>query len=201
MISSEKLEDLINNYQLELQELYSLLKTLENPIFLKKYNSQNVDLSEVKNNIEFLLFFISSFLDILISLKVLFITEIDWERKFHIKNGLLSVYECIKTFNKHQKEIRILLDSNHDLKEEYNIISVKIREYKKKYNYDTRISNFRNKAGAHYDENFIVYIESLESIDKPIYLIAIKEFADILDELLSFWQKLIDTLFEKINII
>lgn len=198
MISREHLYKAIQNYQYELAELTTLLNTLNNVEFLAKFNAEKKDLSELMDNIKYLLFFISSFLDILISLKVLFETELDWERKFHIKNGLVSVYETIKTFNKHQKEIRPFLDSKYNnFKDEYNSLVIKIREYKKKYNYDVDIANFRNKAGAHYDENFLEYLKNLNSVDKPVYVIAIKEFADILDELLSFWDKLIKELSEK----
>lgn len=193
MISKENLDKQIRHYQNELSELYSLLKTLENPIFLKKYNTEKKDLTEIKNTIKYLLFFLSCSLDILVSLKALFETELDWERKFHIKNGLIVVYEAIKTFNKHQKGIRLYLDSDSNQHiEKLDSISLKIRNFKKKYKYETEIVNFRNKAGAHFDEKIDVYMNSLNSIDKPTYVYAINEFGDILDELLILWKVIVD---------
>jgi len=200
MISDKELERLIEHYQIELSELFSLQQTLGNNQFIKKHNAENIDLTEIKENIKYLLFFMSCFLDILISLKVLYNTKFDWERKFHLSNGFVTIFEAIKTFNKHQKKIRPFLDQNYKhLKEEYNSISIKIREFKNKYNYDSEIANFRNKAGAHYDENFIDYIKNLNSIDKPTSVFAIKEFGDILNSLLVFWNKIIDELYKKLN--
>src|SRR5687768_9869576 len=109
MISNEKILTLIKHYQNELRELQSLLKTLENKDFLTKFNAQDKDLSELKSHIRFLSFFIASFLDILVSLKVLLDSDLEWDRKFHIKNAFVSIYETIQTYNKHQKEIRQLV--------------------------------------------------------------------------------------------
>jgi hypothetical protein len=72
MITQEGLSKQITNYQEELSELYSLLQTLQSPIFLKKFNPEKKDLTELKSNIKQLLFFLSCFLDILVSLKVVF---------------------------------------------------------------------------------------------------------------------------------
>ena len=200
MISEAELEKLIEHYQGELAELFSLYKSLENSHFMKKYNAENIDLTELKDNIKYLLFFLSCFLDILISLKVLYNTKLDWERKFHISNGFVTIYEAIKTFNKHQKRIRPFLEQNYNqLNEEFNSISINIRDFKKKYNYDSEIANFRNTAGAHYDENFIEYMNNLNAIDKPVSVIAIKEFGDILDSLLIFWNKIIEELYKKLK--
>lgn len=200
MISDKELDRLIEHYQTELWELFSLQQTLDNSQFVKKYNAENIDLTEIKDHIKYLLFFMSCFLDILISLKVLYNTKLDWERKFHLSNGFVTIYEATKTFNKHQKRIRPFLDQNYKhLNEEYNSISIKLKEFKVKYNYDSVISNFRNKAGAHYDENFIDYINNLNAIDKPSSVIAIKEFGDILDSLLVFWNKIIEELYKKLT--
>ena len=199
MISKENLDKLITHYQSELSEVYSLLNTLNNPLFLKKYNSEEKDLSEIKTHIKYLLFFLSSFLDILVSLKVLFETELDWERKFHIKNGMVVIYESIKTFNQHQKEIRNYLQKEEGLlMENFKSISVKIRDFKKEFRFDTEIANFRNKAGAHYDENFEVYMTNLDSMDKPSSVVAIKLFGDLLDELLTFWNQIMDDMKHKL---
>jgi hypothetical protein len=200
MITNEKILTLIKHYQNELRELQSLLKTLENEVFLTKFNAKDKDLSELKSHIRFLSFFIASFLDILVSLKVLLDSDLEWDRKFHVKNAFVSIYETIQTYNKHQKEIRQLVQSEYpELETEYNSINLKVREFKKKYSYDTDITNFRNKAGAHYDENFEEYLKNLNMIDKPQSVVTIKEYGDILDSILNFWLKIVDALFNKVK--
>ncbi len=193
MLSENTIIFNIEYYQGELNELYSLLLVLENDKFLNKCNVENKDLSDIKNNIKFLSFFISSFLDILTSLKVLYDTKISWERKFHIKNAFVAIYETIKTFNVHQKDIRnLILNRYNEIENEYNSVNKKVKEFKKKHKYDTNIADFRNKAGAHYSKDFIEYIENLNKIDNPNSFIGIVEFSYILNDILNLWEKIIE---------
>ena len=59
------------------------------------------------------------------------------------------------------------------------------------------IGKFRNKAGAHYDENFEEYFTNLNRIDKPLSIKAISDFANFLMALIDFWSQLIDVLHQK----
>lgn len=200
MITLDKLNKQITHYQEEVSELYSLLKVLQNPIFLRRFNSDKKDLSELLNNIKYLLFFLSCFLDILVSSKALFLIELHWERKYHIKNGMVAIYESITAFNKQQKKIReYLTRQNSPLIENLTSISIKVRDFKKEIKFDSELANFRNKAGAHYDSNIEIYLSNLESVDKPQSVISIKKFGDILNEILSLWSEVNDELYEKIK--
>ncbi|WP_157974633.1 hypothetical protein [Lewinella sp. IMCC34183] len=199
MISKENLDNLITHYQNELSEIYSLLNTLNNPAFQQEYNPGNKDLTEIKDHIKYLLFFLTCFLDILVSLKALFTTELDWERKFHIKNGVVVIYESVKTFNQHQLAIRNYLQTDKEnLLQKLNTISTKIRDFKTQFRFDTEIANFRNKAGAHYDKDIEVYMYNLNLMDNPSSVVAIKLFGDLLDQLLVFWSQILDDMYKKI---
>lgn len=67
-----------------------------------------------------------------------------------------------------------------------------LKHFKKEHKFKEVIGKFRNKAGAHYDENFVEYFTNLNSIDKPISVKTISDFLNFLMKLISFWADLID---------
>jgi hypothetical protein len=144
----------------------------------------------------FIAFFTTCFLDIATSLKVLLSLETDWDRIYNLKNGLVTIYESIKTYNKHQKDILPLITKYDQFRERYDLINKNLKGFKKKYDYDKTISNFRNKAGAHYDENFIEYFYQIVNIDSEESIEAIYEFSVFLMSLISFWTDLITEIHE-----
>lgn len=187
----------IKHYQNELFESYKLLRFLENQIDTNNIKAEN-ELTLAKKHIKYFSFFISCFLDILTSIKGLIDCEIEWEKKFYLKNGFVTIYETVYTFNKHQKEILVLIRENYKYFEpSYTELQKKLKVFKKVHKYETVIRNFRNKAGAHYDENFIEYFINLNKIDKPMSLDTIYDFSNFLILLIDFWSKLIDTLHQE----
>ena len=163
-------------------------------------NSQTAEnsITEIKKHLKIVCFFTSCFLDIASSLKGLKDYETDWERKFYLKSGFVVIYESIKTFGKHQKKIKSLINSDFpELGSDYIAITKNLRHLKKEHQYENLISTFRNKAGAHYDEDFIIYFENLKNIDKPISLKTISDFSNFLMTLILFWNKIIDVFKEK----
>jgi len=146
---------------------------------------------------KFTMFYMASFLDILVCLKALFQKSLDWDRKFHIKNGIVVIYEVTKTFNSQQREIReymTTVNNSEVFTKKFDAICKELRDYKKKYDYDGKFSNFRNKAGAHYDKDFDTYIDNLIIIDNTDSMMAIREFGDFLDRLVHFWDEIITQL-------
>lgn len=190
----------INHYQGELKESYQLLKLLESGVLTGNNDPAQESIEEIKKHIKYLCFFTSCFLDIASSLRGLVDCETDWERKFYLKNGFVVIYESLKTFGKHQKEIRNLISSDFiELESRYSAIILNLKELKKEHQYDTLISKFRNKAGAHYDDNFAEYFEHLNSIDKPKSIRTISEFSNFLMSLIVFWSDLTDEFHDKIK--
>jgi len=183
----------INHYQKELIESYNLLKLLESGNLKGNNEHSQESIEEIKMHIKYLCFFTSCFLDIASSLRGLVDCETDWERKFYLKNGFVVIYESLKTFGKHQNEIRNLISKDFiELESRFRDITLKLKELKKEHQYDTLISKFRNKAGAHYDENFVEYFEHLSSIDKPISVKTVSDFSNFLMSLIVFWSDLTD---------
>lgn len=183
----------INHYQQELIESYNLLKLLESGKLKGTNKPAQESIEEIKMHIKYLCFFTSCFLDIASSLRGLIDCETDWERKFYLKNGFVIIYESLKTFGTHQNEIRKLISKDFtELESRFRDLTLKLKELKKEHKYDTLISKFRNKAGAHYDENFVEYFEQLNSIDKPISVKTVSDFSNYLMSLIIFWSDLTD---------
>lgn len=190
----------INHYQNELNESYNLLKILESGNLKGNNEPAQESIEEIKKHIKYLCFFTSCFLDIASSLRGLVDCETDWERKFYLKNGFVVIYESLKTFGKHQNEIRNLISTNFiELEPRFITITLKLKELKKEHQYNTLISKFRNKAGAHYDENFAEYFEHLNSIDKPISVKTVSDFSNFLMSLIVFWSDITDIYYTKIT--
>jgi hypothetical protein len=183
----------INHYQKELIESYNLLKLLESGNLKGNNEPAQESIDEIKMHIKYLCFFTSCFLDIASSLRGLVDCETDWERKFYFKNGFVVIYESLKTFGKHQNEIRNLISKDFiELEPRFKDLTLKLKELKKEHQYDTLITKFRNKAGAHYDENFVEYFEHLNSIDKPISVKTVSDFSNFIMSLIVFWSDLTD---------
>ena len=183
----------IKHYENQLKEAYLLLNFLEKGGLKGNSAAAEISIEQIKKHIRFVCFFTSCFLDIASSLKGLVVCETNWERKFYLKSGFVVIYESVKTFGKHQKEIWTLIKSDFpELESQYVTITQDLRNLKKEHKYENLISTFRNKAGAHYDEDFVTYFENLKIIDKPKSLKTISDFSNFLMKLIIFWSDLID---------
>jgi hypothetical protein len=183
----------IKHYENQLNEAYNWLDLIEKGGLTGNSQAAENSIAEIKIHLKIVCFFTSCFLDIASSLKGLTDYETDWQRKFYLKSGFVVIYESIKTFGKHQKEIRNLISSDFkDLEPKYKAITINLRNLKKEHKYEKLISTFRNKAGAHYDEDFVTYFENLKIIDKPISVKTMSDFSNFLMSLIVFWSDLID---------
>ncbi|WP_104736221.1 hypothetical protein [Hanstruepera ponticola] len=200
MYNSEDILFHIKHYEKELNESYQLLGVLESGIIKGNTLVAESSIEQIIKHIKFICFFTSCFLDIASSLRGLVDCETNWERKFYLKNGFVVIYESVKTFGKHQREIRNLIMSDFpELEEKYKVITQNLKSLKKEHKYNKLIATFRNKAGAHYDENFEIYFENLNLIDKPISVKTLSDFSNFLMSVIVFWSDFIDVFKVKIE--
>lgn len=122
------------------------------------------------------------------------------ERKFHLKNAYVSIYESIKIFHVNHKLItKLLFSENRGFHNRYSDLSIKLRAFKKEIEYDTKLVALRNKAGAHYDQGVLIYLESLSLVNQLGTIKTVKYFGDILDELISILADLVDKIHSKLT--
>lgn len=193
MNNTENILFYIKHYESQLKASYLWLDFLEKGGLIGNSIAAENSIEQLKKHIRYVCFFTSCFLDIASSLKGLEYCETDWERKFYLKSGFLVIYESVITFGKHQKEIRTLIKTDFpELESQYLTITQNLRNLKKEHKYENMISTFRNKAGAHYDEDFVTYFENLKIIDRPDSIKTVSDFSNFLMKLIIFWSDLID---------
>ena len=100
----------IKHYENQLKESYLWLDFLEKGGLKGNSEAAEISIEQLKKHIKFVCFFTSCLLDIASSLKGLIDCETTWERKFYLKSGFVVIYESVKTFGKHQKEIWTLIN-------------------------------------------------------------------------------------------
>lgn len=193
MDSKEYILHHIKHYEKDIHDSYMLYRMMENGVIKGNGEDAQLIIEETKEHIKYVCFFMCCFLDLASSLKGLLNSETRWERKFYLKSGFVVVYESINTFSQHQKEIRDLIKNDfQELETNYKILTQQLRKFKKENKYDTAMSNFRNKAGAHYDKDFINYFEHLNSIDGPESDKTLFDFSNFLMRLIEFWCEILD---------
>lgn len=191
------LKETIEKYHREINGLYVVMNFTEKQILITKKRDIIDDFLTTINIIKYNSFLIASYIDLLTSFKGIINSETKWDIIFYSKNGFLSIYETIKTYNSHQKNIRGLITSNHpNLLLGYIELNKKLKIFKKDYNYETKISPFRNRAAGHYDENYVQYYEQIQSLDIETSKKAIAEFANFLKSMMEFVETIIDELKE-----
>jgi len=191
-LSEEELfNEFIQGHHDELRGMHSLLDLLKVGNELIAIEKLTVDFSTTETNIKYYCFLTSSFLDLLTSLKGFLTAKTEWEIIYYSKYGFLTIYETVKTYHKYQKDFRAIVDNYHPhLKDEYAELNIVLKTFKKDYEYDTNISTLRNKAGGHFNEDFLVYYEQIENINKEHSVKAITEFLNFLKSLMQFIYKM-----------
>ncbi|HRB71187.1 MAG TPA: hypothetical protein PK776_05000 [Flavobacterium sp.] len=151
MMSFKEIEERIIHYQEELEWSAQLLKNRDS------LNLNSVIISDNKKmRIEFFSFVTSSYIDLLCTYRNLKRSKSDWERFYNIKIAYLFIYETINTYHKYRGEIyKTVTKVEQDIYIKFfDMLNRELRDFKEKYDYDSVMSNIRNKSSAHYDKDF-----------------------------------------------
>lgn len=125
-----------------------------------------------------------SLLDLFVICKNLVTAKSDWEKAFFIKQGYLTIYETIDTYNKHNQNISKLIDTKYfKFKTDYLNASSNLKQFKKNYSYQDNIKNVRHFIAGHIDQDFLTYYDTLLKIKGTDESEAILAFIQILKEL------------------
>jgi len=131
-----------------------------------------------------------SLLDLFVICKKLLTAENNWEKVFFLKQGYLTIYETIDTFNTHNQHISKLINTTkyNSLKDLHLGISANLKQFKKDYSYQDNIKNIRHSVAGHIDKDFINYYDTLLKIEGDDKSEAILSFISILKQIetLSF---------------
>lgn len=116
-------------------------------------------------------------LEMSLILKSLYHSKQELEKKHILKNGILIIYEVIKSLDKFNKSLNHYSHQNNELNYEFKKYNDEIRTFKKSIDIDKEIKNIRNNIAGHINIDFVEYSNFIESvkIERTInYLIAFR---------------------------
>ena len=109
------------------------------------------------------------------------------KKKQIVKNGVLIIYESVKSIDKFNKVLKDYSDKHVEQKKEFENYKTEIKEFKKQIGFDKEIKTIRNKIAGHIDTDFIEYSKIIDSInvEKTMnYLIAYRFIINRLNDYL-----------------
>jgi hypothetical protein len=184
------INNLIENDHFKLESMFSLLSFLKKGNEIVASENINIDFSRTETSIKYYCFLTSSLLDLTTTLKGFLITKTKWEIIYYSKYGFLIIYETIKTYHKYQKEFREIINENYpSFINEYNEINELLKQFKNKFEYDTKIAFLRNNASGHFNNDFSIYYNEISNLTLSGSVKAITEFLDFLKSLIYFIYK------------
>lgn len=125
-----------------------------------------------------------SLLDLFVICKNLVTAETDWEKGYFLKQGYLTIYETIDTYNYHNQHITKLVDTKYiRFKTDYLNVSSNLKQFKKNYSYQDNIKNVRHFIAGHINKDFQNYYDTLLRLRETNDSEAILAFIQILKEL------------------
>jgi hypothetical protein len=154
--------------------------------FLKEINP-SVDLTEFeemdKMNGFNALLTISS-LDLIAIVKQIFSTTHTWETLYFVRQGYLTIYETLKTYDAYNSTLNEWVSKKYlNHKSIFHSICKEIKKFKNDYGYDKEMNNIRNFVSGHIHVNFVLFYDTVKSIDETKATEAINTFVGILTKL------------------
>jgi hypothetical protein len=141
-----------------------------------------------------------SLLDLLVISKHLQHSKNDWEKVYFLKQSLLIIYETINTYNDHNKILNDYCVIKFSiLKSDYLEIQNELKDFKKKFSYDTKIKGIRNNIAGHIEKDFLKYYDTLLILKDMNGLDTITYFINILKKFEELYRRLVFLLNELID--
>ena len=140
-----------------------------------------------------------SLLDLCVILRMFKTSQLTWERIFLVRKGYLTIYETIKAYEKQKNRIRTLISESGFPEQEFLDINLKIKAFKKQFDYEKGISNIRNKTAGHFNKDFVTFFDTVYEIEPSVGIEAIKNLMTILSKIDQFLQTFRDYLNTKVE--
>jgi len=192
-INTEGLTNLIDFYHKQLKNSYSILDFIEEANDILNPLELEYDSSTSKSNIKYYCFLTTSQLDLFTILKGYLNADTKWEKIYYSRMSFLTIYETIQTYHTYQLSVNEYLEENHPaLKTQYKEINKILKEFKKQYDYDNKISSIRNKTAGHFHKEFSEFYIQIKNIENELSTEAIETFLIFLKILLHFVYRMAD---------
>ncbi len=113
-----------------------------------------------------------------------------WEDVFALRQGYLLIYEAIKTYGVHSKSLKHLCGKEHATQAMFVELTLRIKRFKKDFDYDKSISEIRNYTIGHIDRDPTGFFNRISMFDEEKAFTALKEFVAILVSMLDLSENI-----------
>ncbi len=113
-----------------------------------------------------------------------------WEDVYALRQGYLLIYEAIKTYGVHSKSLKNLCSKEQVTKVMFAELTLRLKRFKKDFDYDKRISDIRNYAIGHIDSDPSGFFDRISKFDEEKAFAALKEFVAILVSMLNLSENI-----------
>lgn len=182
------------NFEFYTEKLKNMRVTLQiYDKFVTDFGAESNEFINLKRSISFSSYLIIPFLELSVTLKNLILARTNWEKIFFIKNSYLTIFETLKVIRPEKNSTTILEENikSHnlkDLKVDLEKCNAKITIFRNNENYQL-IENVRHYAAGHINPKFKVYYDTIFKLDGEIAGLIIKDFMEIISEILALSQK------------
>jgi len=179
----EEAEQILLEHSGNLQEAQALYAEIESKIDIVRRTTQKepTDLLEMKEQLAFGGFLNICMMDLIVASKNLLRARQTWEEIYYVRHAYLTIYEAINTYNGFNKWIKETIESKSTtLRPTFDMLSDRLKKFKKDFNYSTTIAEIRNQITAHIDGNFTDFFLKVNNIDIDKAKLALREFVKIL---------------------
>lgn len=133
-------------------------------------------------------------LDLVTNSKNLYLAKSDWEKIFFIKNIFLVIYETINSYHKYGKFLNEKALTNDIISNEFFKVNTNLKDFKKKYKYETHINKIRNKISGHINDNFEEYYDEIINFDGEETALMVLDFTMIISSIQKLLTELMQTI-------
>lgn len=182
------------NFEFYTEKLKNMRVTLQiYDKFVTDFGAESNEFINLKRSISFSSYLIIPFLELSVTLKNLILARTNWEKIFFIKNSYLTIFETLKVIRPEKNSTTILEENikSHnlkDLKVDLEKCNAKVTIFRNNENYQL-IENVRHYAAGHINPKFKVYYDTIFKLDGEIAGLIIKDFMEIISEILALSQK------------
>ncbi|CAH0213515.1 hypothetical protein [Chryseobacterium sp. Bi04] len=133
-------------------------------------------------------------LDLVTNSKNLYLAKSNWEKIFFVKNTFLVIYETINSFHKHGKFLNEKSKLNESISSVFSKVNTDLKDFKKKYKYDTHINKIRNTISGHINDNFEEYYDEIINFDAEKTALMTLDFINIIGSIQYLLTEMMQTI-------
>jgi len=129
-------------------------------------------------------FLTTTIADMSVLIKNMYGSSEGWERSLYGRQAVLLMVESMKAYHIYSKPVKRIIDADFpELGLRYKRIVDKVRYFKKKYNFESKLVGVRNNTIAHINQDFRVYCDNLTTIRMRTIMVCSLSFLALLKEM------------------